>query len=90
MKATYDQDRYDYETSRVADPNASGRKSGALEDEEKAQRAEPAMEKPSRKEVGGSSVKHRRGESAAQKQIEDERRKAGAARARETVLKPSR
>src|SRR5438046_1619822 len=26
MKATYDQDRYDFETSRVADPNASSTK----------------------------------------------------------------
>jgi sulfur oxidation c-type cytochrome SoxX len=37
MKATYDQDRYDFETSRVADPNGSGtkKKQALAEDEAK-------------------------------------------------------
>src|SRR4030088_2949774 len=37
MKATYDQDRYDFETSRVADPNASStaKKQKLAEDEAK-------------------------------------------------------
>jgi len=48
MKATYDQDRYDYETSRVADPNSSAtKKKQALADDEAKKLSELnlAMEK---------------------------------------------
>jgi hypothetical protein len=48
MKATYDQDRYDYETSRVADPNASSTKKKQQLSEDEAKKLSElnlAMEK---------------------------------------------
>src|SRR6266699_2638932 len=48
MKATYDQDRYDFETSRVADPNASSTKKKQQLSEDEAKKLNDlnlAMEK---------------------------------------------
>src|ERR1700738_3306167 len=94
MKATYDQDRYDFETSRVADPNASStaKKQKLAEDEaKKLADLNLAMEKATadrgeiQKQLGvytGQAV-------AAQKQIEELQTEQTRLGKRLTVLAPS-
>src|SRR5262249_43153855 len=94
MKATYDQDRYDFEATRAADPNGSAvaRKQKTAEDEaKKLSDLNLAMEKAI---ADKAAVQKQLGEytgaaAAAQKQIEDMQTEQVRLNKRLTVLAPS-
>jgi mono/diheme cytochrome c family protein len=76
MKATYDQDRYDFETSRAADPNSSSTKRKQQRAEEEAKRLAElnlAMEKATadKAAVQAELGKYTGQAATAQKQIEE-------------------
>jgi hypothetical protein len=94
MKATYDQDRYDYETTRVADPNGSGtkKKQQNVDDEaKKLNELNLAMEKAiaDKAEVQKQLGQYTGQAVAAQKQIEDLNTEQERLGKRATVLAPS-
>src|SRR5436309_14119011 len=94
MKATYDQDRYDFETSRVADPNSSSTRKKQQNSEEEAKRLAElnlAMEKAT---ADKAAVQAQLGQytgqaAAAEKQIEDLRTEQTRLGKRLDVLAPS-
>src|SRR5215208_6857426 len=94
MKATYDQDRYDFETARVADPNASStRKKQQRAEEEQKQLAELnlAMEKATadKAEIQKQLGQYTAQAAAAQKQIEELQMEQNRLGKRLNVLAPS-
>jgi mono/diheme cytochrome c family protein len=94
MKATYDQDRYDFETSRVADPNASStrKKQQASEDEaKKLAELNLAMEKAiaDKAAVQAQLGQYTGQAAAAEKQEEDMRTEQTRLSKRLDVLAPS-
>ena len=94
MKATYDQDRYDFETSRVADPNASStkKKQQLAEDEaKKLNELNLAMEKAiaDKAEIQKQLGQYTAQAAAAQKTIEEMNAEQTRLGKRLTVLAPS-
>ena len=94
MKATYDQDRYDYETSRVADPNASSTKKKQQNSEDEAKKLSDlnlAMEKAiaDKAEVQKQLGVYTGQAAAAQKQMEEMNAEQMRLGKRATVLAPS-
>src|SRR4051812_22220766 len=94
MKATYDQDRYDFETARVADPNASSTKKKqqrAEEEQKKLAELNVAMEKATadkadiQKQLGQYTAQA----AAAEKQIEEMRTEQTRLGKRLAVLAPT-
>jgi len=94
MKATYDQDRYDFEATRAADPNSSAvaRKQRTAEDEaKKLSELNLAMEKAiaDKAEVQKQLAQYTGTAVAAQKQIEEMQAEQVRLNKRLTVLAPS-
>src|SRR5215217_3302857 len=94
MKATYDQDRYDFETARVADPNASSTKkkqANAEEEQKKLAELNLAMEKAiaDKAEIQKQLGQYTAQAAAAQKQIEEMRMEQNHLGKRLDVLAPS-
>src|SRR3954469_791199 len=94
MKATYDQDRYDFETARVADPNASSTKKKQANAEDEAKKLNTlnlAMEKAIadkaavQKDLGVYTAQA----ADAQKKIEEANAEQMRLSKRLTVLAPS-
>jgi mono/diheme cytochrome c family protein len=94
MKATYDQDRYDFETTRVADPNSSSTKKKQQETEEEAKKLSVlnlSMEKAlaDKAEVQKQLGQYTGAAAAAEKQIEELQTEQVRLGKRLTVLAPS-
>jgi mono/diheme cytochrome c family protein len=94
MKATYDQDRYDFETARVADPNASSTKkkqTNAEEEQKKLADLNLAMEKATadKAEIQKQLGQYTAQAAAAQKQIEEMQMEQNRLGKRLSVLAPS-
>jgi hypothetical protein len=94
MKATYDQDRYDFEATRAADPQSSAvaRKQKISEDEaKKLNELNLAMEKATadKAEVQKQLAQYTGVAAAAEKQIEDMRTEQTRLTKRLNVLAPS-
>jgi len=94
MKATYDQDRYDFETTRVADPNSSSTKRKQQATDEEAKKLADlnlAMEKAiADKEAVQKQLGQYTGQAtAAEKQMEDMRQEQNRLGKRLDVLAPS-
>src|SRR6266699_5337195 len=94
MKATYDQDRYDFETSRVADPNASSTKKKQQNAEGEAKKLSElnlAMEKAiaDRSDLQKQLAVYTGQAADAQKKIEEMNAEQTRLGKRLTVLAPS-
>src|SRR6185503_5444108 len=94
MKATYDQDRYDFETERQADANASATKRKQARADEAATRLaelNPAMEKATadKAAIQAELGKYTGQAATAQKQIEELNAEQGRLNKRLDVIAPS-
>src|SRR5829696_2766261 len=94
MKATYDQDRYDFETARVADPNSSStrkKQQRAEEEQKKLAQLNLAMEKATadKAEIQKQLGQYTAQAAAAQKQIEELQMEQNRLGKRLNVLAPS-